>query len=172
MEEATLRPLPPNPCSSHPCGSNALCNIVNGQAECACLANMIGSAPNCRPECVVSSDCPSNSACINQKCVDPCPGSCSANAECRAVNHSPVCSCLQGYQGDGFRDCKPIPLVGKHIFNEFHGLLTGWTIVDIFVNIFNQNFFLGLSLYGFVGFIVRTKTIPSPSRNPNPWPFI
>ena len=114
MEETTLRPLPPNPCSSHPCGSNALCNIVNGQAECACLANMIGSAPNCRPECIISSDCPSNSACINQKCVDPCPGSCTTNADCRVVNHSPVCSCVQGFQGDGFRDCSPTPVVGKY----------------------------------------------------------
>ena len=115
VEEATLRPLPPNPCSSHPCGPNALCSVVNGQADCACVANMIGTAPNCRPECIISSDCPSNSACINQKCVDPCPGSCSSNADCRVVNHSPVCSCTQGFQGDGFRDCRPIPVVGNFL---------------------------------------------------------
>ena len=122
MEEGTLRPLPPNPCSPHPCGPNSQCTVVAGQAQCGCLANMIGTAPNCRPECIVSSDCPSNSACINQRCVDPCPGSCSANADCRVVNHSPVCSCIDGYQGDAFRDCRPVPVVGK-VFVLLYDLL-------------------------------------------------
>ena len=114
MEEATLRPLPPHPCSSHPCGPNALCSVVNGQADCACLSNMIGTAPNCRPECILSSDCPSAQACVNQRCVDPCPGSCGSNAECQVVNHSPVCSCVQGFTGNAFVDCRPVPVIGKN----------------------------------------------------------
>lgn len=36
----------------------------------------------CRPECVLSSDCPSDKACIRNKCKDPCPGVCGLNAEC------------------------------------------------------------------------------------------
>ena len=75
---------------------------------------MIGTAPNCRPQCVLNSDCPSNLNCINQKCIDPCPGSCALNSQCRVVNHSPVCSCVTGFTGDGFSDCRLIPAVGKN----------------------------------------------------------
>jgi hypothetical protein len=113
VEEGTLRPIPPNPCTPSPCGPNSQCQVVSGQAQCGCVAGMIGSVPNCRPECVLSSDCSSNMACINQKCVDPCPGTCASNAECRVVNHSPVCVCRMGYTGDGFSNCRPIPAVGK-----------------------------------------------------------
>jgi hypothetical protein len=74
---------------------------------------MIGSAPNCRPECLLNSECPSNTACINQKCVDPCLGTCAPNGECRVINHRPVCSCAAGYSGDGFSSCRPTPVVGK-----------------------------------------------------------
>ncbi|EFX65777.1 hypothetical protein DAPPUDRAFT_229540, partial [Daphnia pulex] len=111
VEEGTLRPIPPNPCTPSPCGPSSQCQVVSGQAQCGCLPNMIGSAPNCRPECLVSSDCPSQSACINQKCVDPCPGTCATNADCRVINHSPICNCASGYTGDGFKDCRPMPVV-------------------------------------------------------------
>ena len=113
VEEGTLRPIPPNPCTPNPCGPNSQCQAVSGQAECGCLSNMIGSAPNCRPECILNSDCPASSACVNQKCVDPCPGTCGSNSECRVVNHSPVCSCATGYTGNAFNDCRPVPVVGK-----------------------------------------------------------
>lgn len=45
-------------------------------------------------------------ACINQKCRDPCPGSCGSGAECRVVSHSPQCLCPPGYTGDAFRGCQ------------------------------------------------------------------
>jgi hypothetical protein len=117
VEEATLAPLPPNPCNPTPCGPNSQCQAVSGQALCGCLSNMIGVAPNCRPECILSSDCPSNEACVNQKCINPCPGLCGDNAECRVVNHSPVCSCIQGFTGDAFSNCRPKPVIGKN-FNS------------------------------------------------------
>ena len=109
----TLRPIPPSPCNPPPCGPNSQCTVVSGQAQCGCLVGMIGSAPNCRPECVISSDCPSGTACVNQKCVDPCPGTCGSNAECQVVNHSPSCTCASGFTGNAFADCRPIPVVGK-----------------------------------------------------------
>ena len=116
VEEGTLRPIPPNPCTPSPCGPSSQCQVLSGQAQCGCLPNMIGSAPNCRPECLVSSDCPPLSACINQKCVDPCPGTCASNADCRVINHSPICNCASGFTGDGFKDCHPMPVVGKMLF--------------------------------------------------------
>ena len=100
---------PKNPCQPSPCGPNSQCREVNGQAVCSCLPNYSGSPPGCRPECVVSSECPQNKACLNQKCVDPCPGTCGLNAKCQVINHSPICSCTSGYTGDPFTRCYPIP---------------------------------------------------------------
>nr|CAD7617304.1 unnamed protein product [Timema genevievae] len=73
---------PGDPCIPSPCGPNSQCRQVNEQAVCSCLPTFIGSPPGCRPECVVSSECPLNRACVNQKCADPCPGTCGINARC------------------------------------------------------------------------------------------
>ena len=104
-----IEPVVINVCSPSPCGPNSQCREVNGQAVCSCLPTYIGSPPGCRPECVVSSECPQNKACVNQKCVDPCPGTCGQNAQCTVINHSPICSCISGYTGDPFVICRPIP---------------------------------------------------------------
>lgn len=116
-EISVLPPLPVNPCVPRPCGPNSLCQVVSNQAQCACLPGTIGVAPNCRPECSAISDCPSNKNCINNRCVDPCPGTCAAGAQCRVINHTPVCSCREGYTGNAYSTCKPIPVVGKAILN-------------------------------------------------------
>jgi hypothetical protein len=107
-----IQPQIVDPCLPTPCGPNSVCQVTNEKATCGCMANMIGTAPNCRPECVVNSDCPSNRACVNQKCTDPCPGSCGFNADCRVANHQPVCACQPKFTGDPYSSCRPIP-VGK-----------------------------------------------------------
>lgn len=99
----------PNPCQPSPCGANAQCRNNNDQAVCSCLAGFIGAPPQCRPECVVSSECSPTESCINQKCVDACRGACGANARCKVFNHSPICSCNERETGDPFRGCWPIP---------------------------------------------------------------
>lgn len=63
-----------------PCGPNSKCQMISGNPACSCLENFIGAPPNCRPECVLNSECPSQQACIQQKCKDPCPGSCGFEA--------------------------------------------------------------------------------------------
>lgn len=98
-------PVLVNPCVPSPCGSNSRCKEINGQAVCSCVEGFIGSPPSCRPECVMSSDCLLNQACVNQKCIDPCPGSCGVNTKCQVVNHNPICSCLPDYTGDPFTRC-------------------------------------------------------------------
>lgn len=103
---------PRNPCQPSPCGPNSQCREVNSQAVCSCLATYVGSPPGCRPECTVSAECPQNHACINQKCEDPCPGTCGLSAQCSTVNHSPICSCLPGFTGDPFTRCYTIPRKG------------------------------------------------------------
>jgi hypothetical protein len=66
---------------------------------------MKGSPPNCRPECVLNDDCPQNLACQRMKCMNPCNNICGLNAECKVVNHSPICSCPLNYVGDPFIQC-------------------------------------------------------------------
>lgn len=68
-----------------------------------------GSPPGCHPECVISTECPTDKACLNQKCSNPCVDVCGINTECRVINHSPVCSCKALYTGDPFTRCNPLP---------------------------------------------------------------
>lgn len=94
------------PCSPSPCGSNAICKERNNAGSCSCIEDYIGNPyEGCRPECLINTDCQSNKACINNKCKDPCPGSCGTNAVCQVVNHLPLCTCLLGYTGDPFKYC-------------------------------------------------------------------
>lgn len=97
------------PCNPSPCGPNSQCRAVNNQPVCTCLPEYIGSPPGCRPECVTSSECPLNRACMNNKCVNPCPQPCGSNTNCIVLNHSPICSCKQGFTGDPFSRCFPVP---------------------------------------------------------------
>lgn len=97
-----------DPCNPSPCGPNSRCKQNNMQALCSCISGYIGAPPTCRPECVVSSDCPLNEACTNQRCRDPCPGSCGLNAICNVVNHNPLCSCRERMTGDPFIRCYPM----------------------------------------------------------------
>lgn len=97
--------VPLNPCRPSPCGPNAQCRVVGDAPSCSCLPEYIGTPPNCRPECISNSECSNNLACINQKCKDPCPGTCGTNAECRVVSHTPNCVCLIGFIGDPFIHC-------------------------------------------------------------------
>lgn len=105
-----------NPCTPSPCGPNSRCREYNGQAVCSCIEGFIGTPPTCRPECTVSSDCSLHRACSNQKCIDPCPGTCGINAKCQVINHSPICSCISGFTGDAFSRCHII----RKYFNIFY----------------------------------------------------
>lgn len=95
---------------------------------------MLGAPPNCRPECVIHQECPSNRACIAQQCQDPCVGSCGFNARCTTQNHQPICSCIEGYEGDPYASCTPsqskykyfsyFPSVILHLFNFMRDLIS------------------------------------------------
>lgn len=96
----------PTPCIPTPCGANAVCKERNGAGACLCIEGYFGDPYfECRPECVMNSDCPQNRACINNKCIDPCPGTCGINAECHTVHHSPLCTCFSGLIGNPLTEC-------------------------------------------------------------------
>lgn len=98
-----------NPCSPSPCGPNSICQIRQNRPVCSCVPNYIGSPPYCRPECVLSNECPQEKACIREKCQDPCVNTCGSNAQCHVIAHSAYCNCIAGYQGDAFVGCSKIP---------------------------------------------------------------
>lgn len=111
---------PRAPCNPSPCGANAVCKERNGAGSCSCLPEYFGDPYiGCRPECVINSDCDRSKACINNKCRDPCPGTCGLNAECHVVNHAPSCSCLPGYSGDPLTSCILVPPSKTFLFSSF-----------------------------------------------------
>lgn len=101
-------PVVTQPCNPNPCGPHSICREINNQGVCSCAPGFIGSPPVCRPECVINADCGRNEACNNQKCRNPCPGTCGVGARCEIVNHNPICSCPPRYTGDPFVRCLPI----------------------------------------------------------------
>ena len=104
-------PLPApvvNLCVPSPCGPYSECRDIGGVPSCSCSPNYMGSPPNCRPECTINPDCPSNRVCMGEKCRDPCPGSCGVGAICSAIRHTPMCSCPEGFTGDPFTNCEPV----------------------------------------------------------------
>ena len=97
------------PCNPSPCGINAVCTEVQESASCSCIRDYTGNPYiECKPECVVNAECPRHLACVNQHCVDPCPGVCGSHATCSVQNHYPVCRCDPGYEGDAFVACRRI----------------------------------------------------------------
>lgn len=96
---------PKYPCAPSPCGPYSKCIDLDERAACSCLPYHIGLPPNCRPECKSNHECLSNFACINERCKDPCPGSCASNAICRVINHEANCMCIDGYTGDPYSVC-------------------------------------------------------------------
>lgn len=62
----------------------------------------------------MNTDCSPTKACVNQHCIDPCPGVCGQGAKCDVFNHIPTCSCPPQTSGDAFVACRPIVAVGKY----------------------------------------------------------
>lgn len=108
------RHIPPesarDACYPSPCSVNTICRSQGSIPICECIPGYFGN-PNgagCHPECVISSDCSRSKACVNNKCIDPCPDVCGFGAICKTVNHSPICSCPSQTAGDPFVECRPI----------------------------------------------------------------
>lgn len=99
-------PIESDPCDPDPCGPYSQKYEQDGHCVCSCLPGYQGIAPNCHPECVVSSDCSLVKACQDYKCIDPCLGDiCGINARCQVVSHNAICQCPPGYIGDPFSRC-------------------------------------------------------------------
>lgn len=95
-------------CSPSSCGKNAICHGINHKAICECPPGFGG---NPRDSCVLlgcrsNSDCPTNRACINNRCENPCAQNpCTGNMDCNVYNHVVECACPPGYVGDVKSGC-------------------------------------------------------------------
>lgn len=74
-----------------PCADHSQCRI-----DQACVNGM------CLIGCRSNKNCAADQACINNKCQNPCEqkGVCGPNALCSCVQHSTVCKCPAGFQGN------------------------------------------------------------------------
>lgn len=88
-------------CDADTCAVNALCSASHHQPTCTCLPGYQGNAyvqcvesrtPTVTAECTQDSQCPSQTACVNTKCVNPCRLGqiCSPDQECRVSDSLPL----------------------------------------------------------------------------------
>ncbi|KAF7389943.1 hypothetical protein HZH68_011800 [Vespula germanica] len=90
------------------CGKGAECRAINHKAICECPPGLKG---NPTVSCVLlgcrsNIDCPTNKACINNRCEDPCISNpCTDKTECNVYNHVVECSCPPGYIADSKSGC-------------------------------------------------------------------
>lgn len=98
-------------CSNNPCHKSAYCQNAPGNYVCSCPDGLVGDpiSSGCRSpgECFTDSDCPSNAACDNARCTNPCenPNICGRNALCSVRAHSAVCKCPGNAKGDPQHEC-------------------------------------------------------------------
>jgi hypothetical protein len=77
--------------------------VSNHKAKCSCkyslVINQLGqlTCPDRQVECRVHNDCPSNQACNNLRCKNPCSAqNCGAGKECQVLDHTAFCICTDG----------------------------------------------------------------------------
>lgn len=85
------------------CGKNAECYGINHEAICECPLGFTGNPRGlCAPVvgCRKDTECPSDKACINERCESPCVANpCDNNSECRVFDHVVECECPPGFVG-------------------------------------------------------------------------
>lgn len=121
------------------------------------MKGYIGTPPGCHPECVISSECSNNRACLNQKCVDPCIDACGTNTVCKVINHSPICNCKHLYTGDPFSRCNPLPRKAIQILQIYF-------CAYMFVQIYNHYLYFSSGCkrrFGTISKSMRTITLRS-----------
>ena len=101
-------------CSPATCESGAVCQGVNHRPICECPPGTKGN-PNagCKAiGCTNLKDCPTDRACFNGVCTDPCsmPDVCTVDQECKPFNHTAVCDCPPGFKGSPQTACTRVDI--------------------------------------------------------------
>ena len=98
-----------SPCGGLSCGPHSECRIENGRPTCACRSYAKGEPPSCYQECRSAADCELGLSCVQKQCRHAC-SRCGLNTKCRISrdpNKESTCSCLDGFEGDPTRGCRP-----------------------------------------------------------------
>lgn len=113
-------------CQEDTCAETAICEAQAHQPICRCPPGsegnpyqecVSGKTPLPRPECKMDIDCPSQYACIEQRCLNPCLENnvCTADQECRVLDTLPLrtimCQCPPDTIADLSGRCKAIVVV-------------------------------------------------------------
>lgn len=91
------------------CAPTAECKAERHRAVCRCPAGYRGDPfVSCKKkECTRDQDCPSDRACIQEKCENPCTikQQCGTHARCFVEQHTVQCACDPPWTGDPKRQC-------------------------------------------------------------------
>ena len=90
------------------------------------------TAPELTVGCESNDDCPDYTSCRNRKCINPCAVDkpCAPTANCRVVNHNPVCTCPNGYIGSPHTRCTPRKSKTKILYVTIKELDSRYYIFD------------------------------------------
>lgn len=129
LQLACLNKKCQNPCYVlAPCDKPATCEVISTLPVrtmiCVCPSGYISSGSGtCKTvpsvtdvACTTDSQCPSDRACINGICINPC--NCGPNAECHVKNNKPICVCVAGYEGNPNLNCVP----GTVLMTYYYGI--------------------------------------------------
>lgn len=103
-------------CNPLSCVSGAVCLGIQHKPVCECPPGTRGSpASGCRAAgCSSIDDCPSEMACFNGICKNPCSlaNVCDPSQECKPFNHTVECVCPPGFEGTPGVACTKVDVVG------------------------------------------------------------
>uniref|UniRef100_A0A336MK52 CSON000396 protein n=1 Tax=Culicoides sonorensis TaxID=179676 RepID=A0A336MK52_CULSO len=128
--EACYMGLCQDPCEFRDvCAVTAQCLAKMHRPICSCPSGHEGNPMiNCTAiknetiKCTTNQDCGLTEACIANICQRPCDlrNPCVPNAVCLNVNHGSDCSCIEGYQGNGYVKCETVQDRGPAVcqYNE------------------------------------------------------
>lgn len=117
MDRSCINSKCVNPCNGTICNDQAECRVHQHEVHCVCPPGYVSTEKGCititKRQCYSDIDCPSGTACLNTKCVNPCLAikPCGINSECAVVDTQPVrtmiCECVPGYSGNALIKCTP-----------------------------------------------------------------
>lgn len=98
------------------CPENKSCEVQNHKPICICMKD-------CQPSisiCLRDTGCPSDLACKNYQCVNPCDyHSCYENSPCIVEDHKPICKfCPPGFIADSKVGCRKGKLKIQNLYRN------------------------------------------------------
>lgn len=136
--EACIKKQCENPCNDQPCAAGAVCRATSHRPICYCPSGYTGDGYNAcsHLECNAEEECPDDSICFNNRCVDACTVSrpCGTNAKCHTSQHTTVCQCDAGYSGEPYISCATMGCRTDSSCPSTHSCLNGICVNQCIVN--------------------------------------